>query len=764
MIRLFFFSFIFLFFLGFSAYSQSESGDSLKSALKINKFSQSVVFDGVPDEEAWKEITPVKLTMHAPVYGKEPSEKTDVRIAYDDKYMYAGAILYYKDRSLMRTASLKRDYLGAGTDWFGLLFDTYNDKENSLGFFTTPDGLRMDAAIQKDAVVTLPDQMPMNLNWNTFWDVLTRQDSTGWSVELRIPISSLRFQERNGEVRMGMTIERWIPAKNESDIFPAIPPNWGQNSIMKPSQAKEIVFKGIKPDKPLYIAPYALAGYESNYEINADNTDYLKSDKPKIEAGLDIKYGLSKTLVMDLTVNTDFAQVESDDQQINLTRFSLYFPEKRMFFLERASIFDFSLGGNSNLFYSRRIGLYEDKYAEEPEPEPVRIYGGARITGRIKNWEVGFLDMQTAPLWKNKSAENEIMLSPSENFGVMRFRRQVFNENSYVGTMATSRLGVDGSYNMAYGLDGTFRVYKDDYFNIRWSQTFEEGIANKSLKEPTFFMALWERRSLKGLGYDLGYSQSGTHFNPGIGFEMMDDYSIVRGGVRYGWISPEKSKIYSHGPDLRFMYRKYIDNGDFMNFTNYSGWKFQTKDQWVASGFFVYNDDNLRDSLEIIPDELYIPQGRYRYASFRGEGATPMSKHFYMMLMTEMGQFYDGNRISVRLQPTWNLSKHFEFGGSYNFDHVTVSKRDVSMTNHIVGVKALYMLNIRLSVNAYIQYNTAVNEIITNLRLRYNPREGNDLYIVYDGGRNTDLSREEPNLPLYNSRSVMLKYTYTFNL
>ncbi len=133
--------------------------------------------------------------------------------------------------------------------------------------------------------------------------------------------------------------------------------------------------------------------------------------------------------------------------------------------------------------------------AEEPEPEPIRIYGGARITGRIKNWEVGFLDMQTASLLKNKSEENEIMLSPSENFGVMRFRRQVFNENSYVGTMVTSRLGADGSYNMAYGLDGTFRVYKDDYFNIRWTQTFEDNVKNNSLKEPTFIMALWERRS-----------------------------------------------------------------------------------------------------------------------------------------------------------------------------------------------------------------------------------------------------------------------------
>lgn len=752
---------IFLFFLiGFTGYSQSDSSYNSSAPLLIRKFVKPVQFDGIPDEEAWDEMSPVKLIMHTPVFSKDPSEKTDVRLGYDDKYMYAGARLYYSDPSMIRTASLKRDYMGAGTDWFGVLFDTYNDKENSMAFFTTPDGLRLDAAVQKDAVTTFPDQLPMNVNWNTFWDVLTKIDSTGWSVELRIPISSLRFQARNNEVRMGMTVQRWMPYKNEMDLFPGIPPNWGQNSFLKPSQAKEIVFKGIEPDKPLYITPYVLGGYESKNEINGANTEYIKSNTPKIEAGLDIKYGLSKTLVMDVTVNTDFAQVESDDQQINLTRFSLYFPEKRMFFLERASVFDFSLGGNSNLFYSRRIGLSDD----EEDPEPIRIYGGARITGRINNWDVGFLDMQTAPLWENKSSVDEIMLNPSENFGVIRFRRQVFNQNSYVGTMITSRLGADGSYNIAYGLDGTFRVYKDDYFNVRWAQTFEDGLENKSLKEPSFFMALWERRSLRGLGYDLGYTQSGIHFSPGIGFEMMDDYSIIRGGIRYGWISPEKSPIYSHGPEVRFMYRNYIDNGDFMNFTNFTGYKFQTKNQWQSSGYLVYNDDNLRDSLEILPDELYIPDGRYKYLSFRGEGATPMSRQMYMMLMTEIGQFFDGNRVSLRLQPTWNMSKHFEVGGTYNFDYVNVRKRDVSMTNHIIGFKALFMLNTKFSVSTFIQYNTSVHEIITNLRLRYNPREGNDLYLVFNEGRNANLEREVPNLPVFSSRSVMLKYTYTFSL
>jgi hypothetical protein len=750
---------ILLAFQNLSSYCQTDSSVTRKNAVIIDKLNSAINFDGIPDEEAWNAINPLRMIMHSPVFGKEPTENTDVRIAYDDKNLYVGTWLYYKDPGMIRSASLKRDFQGAGGDWFGIFLDTYNDKENSMIFGTSPDGFRFDAIIQKDAVVFMPDQMPMNLSWNTFWDVLTKRDSKGWSAEFRIPLSSLRFQEIDGEVRMGLTVYRWIPSKNESDLYPAIPPNWGPTSIMKPSQAQEIVFHGIKPDKPLYIAPYALTGYESSYGLNNDQTTYLKSNKPDIEAGLDMKYGISKTLVMDITVNTDFAQVEADDQQINLTRYSLYFPEKRMFFLERASVFDFSLGGNSNLFYSRRIGLSDD----EEEPKPVRIYGGARITGRIRNWEVGFLDMQTAPLWEKGPSGTSDCLLPSENFGVMRFRRQVFNENSYIGTMATSRLGSDGSYNLAYGVDGIFRVFGDDYLDVRWSQTFENGIKNNSFQDPTFLMATWERRSTKGLSYGLGYTRSGLHFNPGTGFEMMDDYTVIRGNLGYGWISGESSKLYSHSFETRSMYRTYIKDGSFMSFTNFSGWKFQTKNQWQGNINLVYSADNLKDSLEISPDELYIEPGRYDYVSMMGILVTPMSKPLYFMFMTELGQYFDGSRMSFRLQPTLNLSKHFELGATYNFDHIDVSKRAVSMTNHIIGIKALYMLNTRFSVNAYLQYNTSLHGIITNLRFRYNPKEGNDLYLVFNEDRNTDLNRELPNLPVYNSRAVMLKYTYTFN-
>jgi len=758
--------FAFFLLLCTSLNGQTDQMSSRKKPLVIERITGPIDFNGVPDEDAWKGSGPLQLTMHSPIFGKEPTEKSDIRIAYDDKYLYVGAWVYYADPSMMQSVSYKRDYLGMGSDWLGIFLDTYNDKENSLMFFTTPDGLRFDAGIQKDAVPPRPDQEPMNLSWNAFWDVMTKKDNYGWSAEMRIPLSSLRFQEVNGEVKMDLTVERWIPSKNETDIIPAIPPNWGETSVMKPSQAQEIVFRDIRPDKPLYIAPYALAGFESSFALNSNETEYIKSNDPDIEAGLDIKYGISKTLVMDVTVNTDFAQVEADDQQINLTRFSLYFPEKRMFFLERASVFDFSLGGNSNLFYSRRIGLlndYDDS-AEGEEPEPVRIYGGARITGRMNKWDVGFLDMQTAPLLRKNPDGTSLTMAPSENFGVVRFRRQILNDNTYIGTMATSRLGADGSYNLAYGLDGIFRVFGNDYFEFRWTQTFEDDVTNESLKEPTLLMATWERRANKGLAYNLGYTQSGTHFNQGIGFEMMDDYTIVMGGLSYGWISSENSPLYSHGPETRFMYRTYIEDGSFMNLTNFTGWEFQTKSQWKGNIDLVYNSDRLKDSLEISPDELYIAPGNYEYLSVRSNISTPMSKPFFLNFLGEAGQFYDGMRLSLRFQPVWNISKHIELGGTYSFDRVVVKDRDLSMSNHILGVKALYMFDTKLSVNAFIQYNTAYNGIITNLRVRYNPREGNDLYIVFNEDRNTDLYRELPNLPVYNSRAVMVKYTYTFNL
>jgi len=736
---------------------QADHMSDLKQELVIEKLSGPVNFDGIPDDEAWKSLTPINYIMHSPVFGKDPSEKTDTRLGYNDDYLYFSSRMLYSDPSMAQSASLKRDYMGMGGDWFGVLLDTYNDKENGLAFFTSPDGLRWDATILKDAVTSHPEQLPFNISWNTFWDVKTTSDNSGWSLEMRIPFSSLRFQEIDGEVRMGLIIQRWIPSKNETDLYPAIPPNWGQTSSLKPSQAQEVVIRGVKPDKPVYVAPYVLAGFQNSYALNSQGTEYVKSGKPALEAGLDVKYGITNNLTMDLTVNTDFAQVESDDQQVNLTRFSLYFPEKRTFFLERSSVFDFALGGNSNLFYSRRIGLSDDG-------DPVRIYGGARITGRVGKWDLGVLDMQTAPLTIENGDGIAEEILPSENFAVLRFRRQVLNDNTYIGAMMTSRLGVDGTFNVAYGIDGIFKLFGNDYLDLKWSQSFEDGIKNNNISDPSRIMARWERRSSKGLGYNLGYSQSGIHYNPGIGFEMMDDFASVRGGIKYGWMPGEKASIYLHYPELRVLYMTYIDNRSLMSLNYTLGWTFQTKNQWEGSLNMMYNREELRDSLELIEDELTIPDGSYEFVNFDGMLTTPMTEKIFVMMTTKLGGYFDGSRISVGLQPTWNASRHLELGVIYNLDMLSFSARNQDINNHILGLKASYMYDTRLSFSAYIQYNTAAKGVLTNLRLRYNPKEGNDFYVVFNEGRNTSLTREMPNLPLYESRSVLLKYVYTFSL
>jgi hypothetical protein len=415
------------------------------------------------------------------------------------------------------------------------------------------------------------------------------------------------------------------------------------------------------------------------------------------------------------------------------------------------------MGGNNNLFYSRRIGLSEDG-------DPIRIYGGARVTGRLKKWDVGFLDMHTAPLRLKNSQGISEEINPSENFGVLRMRRQVINENSYLGAMGTSRLGADGSYNLAYGFDWIYKVFGDDYFDIKWSQTIEDSLKNINFHDNLRFTASWERRSQKGLGYEAGFSHSGEKFNPGIGFMMMENYQSWRAGITYGLLPGEESRIYWHSPEIKIRYHTYADDGSLMTLTNSAGWSFQSKNQWQGEFTLNHITDNMRDSMILDEDNTFILPGKYRYVSLRSSLSTPGSKPFFLILRNDAGQYYDGIRFSVNLQPTWNLSAHLELGGIYNYDYVNFRERSQKLNNHIFGLKGLYMFDTKLSLNAYIQYNTAINEIITNLRVRYNPREGNDFYLVINEGRNTNLTREIPALPVYSSRAVMVKYTYTFNL
>ena len=701
------------------------SGNSLlaQQAIEIPKIDQSIKLDGIADENAWEDAAVFPLIMQTPVFLKEPSEHTDVRLFFNDKFLYVSAKMLYTNISLMSRPGKQRDYFSGNCDWFGILMDSFNDNENMVAFFTNPNGLRFDAAVQNDASMGFED---VNLSWNTFWDVETRIDEQGWYTEMRIPISSIRFQVENDTASMGLSMFRYIPKKNETQTFPAIDPRHGDMASWKASLSAPVYLAGTEPDLPVYITPYAIGGYERFYELNESETAWDLSKTPKYNIGLDAKVGISNNLTLDLTVNTDFAQVEADDQQINLTRYSLYFPEKRPFFLEKSDVFNFDYLGGQNLFYSRRIGLNDE--------ESVPIIGGARLTGRVGSWDIGLLDMQTA-------SKDEIR---GENFGVIRTKKNILNPGSYIGGMLTSRISPEGNFNYAYGIDAVVHPFGDDYLTVRWSQTYETGATNKFWSEdPTRLLARWERRNLKGWSYDFLYTWSGKEFNPGVGFEMIDNYYGTRGTLKYGWLPEDESTVLrTHNLSNTTLLLYNSENRSLQSIMSMGTWEFSTRKGYSGNINLRYNKEIVQDSLEFSRSE--VPPGTYDFFDIMLMAMMKPGTRLGGMLMSELGQFYDGWRFSLNLQPMLNISPSLDINPTYRFDRVKFTDRGQEFTNHILGIKALLMISTKLSFTSFVQYNTDIEAWLINARFRYNPREGNDFYIVYNEGLNTNLYRESP--------------------
>jgi len=725
-----------------------------QETIKIKRLASPVEFDGIPDENSWESLGLFELTMHKPNFKAEPSEKSEIRIGYDNEFLWIGAKLFMKDASKIFAVTKKRDTELFDYDAFGIILDTYNDNENGLAFFTTPTGLRTDYTISNDASGGGggPGMSIFNTSWNTFWDVKTTRNDKGWYVEMRIPFSSLKFKPENDIATMGLIISRNISSNDEIDTYPAIEPKYGFTATNKPSLATTIEIEGARPSKPVYISPYAIGGLSWDWSLNEAETEYVKSEsypKRKIDAGIDVKYNINSNLTLDLTANTDFAQIEADDQQVNLTRYSLFFPEKRMFFQERSSLFDFSLGGRSdNLFYSRNIGL--------AGRELISIYGGARIVGRMGKWDMGFMDMQTA--------EHEE--TPGENFGILRMRRQVINQNSYVGGIVTTRLGMNGNQNLAYGLDGIFRLFGDDYLNIKWAQTYDSKLGNKmNSLDPSFILVNWERRSEEGFAYELNYTYSGQEFTPGTGFVRLGGVQGVSGQMLYGWIPGENSKLFNANINVRGeRYSRLID-GNLESMRISPGFEINTKKNLHAEISLEYQEEGVLDDFPL-SDNIWIKAGNYSFLGVECRLGTSESRIISLRGDINAGQFYDGKRIGLEMEPNFNISSSLKLSAAYEFNAIRFPERETynSLDIHSINVKALYMLSTKLSATLLIQYVNTEDELITNFRLRYNPREGNDFYLVFNDFRGVTERYLIPERPKFFNRTVMVKYTHTFIL
>ena len=728
---------------------------SAQEIFEIPRLSGPITFDGPSDEDAWQQIPPLPLLTEMPTYGNQPSEPTELRVAYDEAYLYLAARCY-ADSGGIFAPSFKRDVFTTGTDYVGLVLDTFDDDENALNFSVTPTGARLDYAVSNDA----QGDSPMSPSWNAFWDAAVVQTDEGWFAEVRIPFSTLRFQDDDGHVRMGLIAYRWMSRRSEMVTFPPIEPRWGFFSWSKPSQARTAVLEGVQSKRPLYITPYALAGAEHVNELNDEETAFRPINDPAYDVGLDLKYGLTSNLTLDLTVNTDFAQVEADVQQVNLTRFSLFFPEQRLFFQERASIFDFGMSepasvmgrgsfSATRLFYSRRIGLHDG--------QPVGILGGGRLVGRFGGWDVGLIDMQTA---REPHLLDEGQALPSESFGVVRLRRQVFNANSYAGVMATNRIAVGGQRNSAYGFDGLFRVFGEDYLSLDWSQTFDDTTHASSLLDNARLQARWERRTYSGFGYSFSASRSGASYVPGLGFQLRENYTRIGDRIFYGWTPGQGSWLQSHQVSLKgAAFIRNVD-GSVESFEAGPSWGAFLKSgvELYFAGVMTYED--VREEFEIASDAV-VPAGRYRSFEVRGEFDPPGGRSLKAFLYGSAGSFYDGTLISGGIFPIWIISPHLEVSGFLGIDRVEFPERDQEFTARLARFRMQAALDTRLSLSAFIQYSSAADALITNVRLRYNPREGVDLYLVYNEGLNANRYREEPTLPLTSARTIVVKYSYT---
>lgn len=713
-----------------------------QNTLIIPKVDGDVVLDGIIDEAIWMNAAQFQLIMHAPQNNVDPTESTTVYIMYDERYLYVAGIMTDSEADKIQAPSKKRDEIGLNSDYFGIFLDTFNDKENALTFTTAPSGLRTDYQIFNDA----QGSFPVNVDWNTFWDVEVNQNEAGWTAEMRIPISSLRFQDEDGKVTMGISIFRFIPRKSEWSSYPNISNQWGFWSIFKPSQYAEITFESLNSRKPLYIAPYLLGGVTQRNVQNDLQTGYAFENTTTLEPGLDIKYGLTSNLTADITINTDFAQVEADNQQVNLTRFSLFFPEKRLFFLERTSTFDFGFGEQDRLFYSRRIGIQNG--------EPTRIYGGARVVGRAASWDLGFLSMQTEALGDINSQNNS----------VLRLRRQIINANTNVGGMLTSRLGTDGSQNIAYGVDGVFKLFNQSYLTTAWAQTFNDGdeVSLFSTNPARFRMNL-ENRDYSGFIYNLDYSYSGEDYDPGLGFQNRSNFTRIGNSVGFGWIPNDHSFVNRH--QLRATGFLVISNTTGLTESAEIGsdYSLTTRKDQILSLDIKYFYEDVPSAFDL-SNSVTVPAGNYEFFGSNFSYQTSRAKLYGITISGYTGTFFDGYRHSVGLSPIWSITPSINVSGFLQVNYITFPERDERLTATVARLRMLYMLNTKFTVSAFSQYSSQANGIVSNLRIRYNPREGNDLYIVFNEATNTNRDRLNPILPFTNNRTLLLKYTYTFNI
>lgn len=677
--------------------------------------SGPIVIDGRLDELSWEEAKPFgNFVQSKPNAGYPATEPTVVRLLHDADNLYIAAICYMSDADRITITSLERDYESLNSDAFGVAFDTFLDRSGSFMFFVNPKGAIRDAQ-------SFDDSRIRDLAWDGILEVRTRIEETAWTVEMAIPWTALRFDPAKDEQIWGANFFRRVRHKDEDSFWAPID---RRNKVYTMSKAGTVRGLGqLKSGRNLQLKPFVRAA-------NIGGSRPAQEDQGgNYDAGMDLKYGITSGLTLDLTYRTDFSQVEVDREQVNLTRFSLFFPERREFFVENSGIFTvsdaldrkFRTGASTRdftFFHSRRIGLTDGG-------RPIPIVGGGRLTGRIGGNELGLLNMQTA------STEE----SPPENFTVVRFKRNFFGNSSVGGTFLNRQITDGGQltgngrlYSRGYGVDaniGLFgRMMINSYLAITDSPG-EDGVGVAGRVSAAWRDRLWNISAFA--------KHVDDNFDPTLGF-------VRRRGINHGYVT-----VGAH-PRLHSSIIQELNPYGEIHFVSNLDDVLETRQETVGLGVtfvggssltFRFNDrfERIFESFQVSGNATVGP-GDYNYnegsVSFRSSAGRALSGS----VSFSQGGFWDGSRTSAGLGMTWRADYRLSLNLSANRNQVSFP--DTDFTANVYGARVKFTPTTQITAAAFVQYNQSTDEMVTNLRFNFIHAPRSDLFVVYTERRSLD--------------------------
>ena len=688
-------------------------------------------------ELLWKSVNPIKeLRQIKPSYGALASEKTEIRVAYTLKTLYVAVVCYDSAPDQIVVSDSRRDADLSDDDSFLFIIDTYNDQQNGFLFGTNADGMEYDAQIDNEGEGNFSANRQQggvvggtNINWDASWEVKTEKGDYGWSAEFAIPLRSIRFN--GGENKTwGINFQRNISKRSETAYWANLPLGF---DIKRLSLAGKMHGLNLKSPKNLKVIPYGLVQ-------SIQNNHPPKNNSSKTAIGGDIKYSLTPGLTLDMTYNTDFAQVEVDEQQVNLDRFNLFFPEKRPFFLENAGQFSVGSPGEVDLFFSRRIGIGTNGSL-------VPIIGGSRVSGKIGQTNVGLLSMFTDEVPNEETGAVDII---KNNYSVARVNHDFAAKRSSIGGVFVNRSGIgnDLDYNRVFAMDGKLGIGKKAQLSGYVSKSNTPGITKSD--HAFNFLAVY---NWNGWNLRAGYTEVGEGFNPEVGFLLRSAFKKPEFLIFKQWRPKNTGKLLEVRPHVS--YRGYWN---FQN-THETGF-LHVDNHWVwESGFEIHTGINFTKETVLTPfpiSKVSVSAGEYNHQELQLVLMSNANRKFYFQTRTVIGGYFGGNRISSTNKATFRLGDKFNTEGVLNYNRLQLPNGDANV--FITGARLAYSFTPRMFLQSLVQYNNVSNIISVNARFGWLRNANTGLFVVINIIKDTDY------LDALNNQSITIKYSHQFDL